>query len=194
MIDLLRRSRQKSFPSEPISKAPPVFSIPSGVRVYAVGDIHGRSRLLGDMLAAIKQDACAHSGKKVIEIFLGDYVDRGFYSREVIDLLLMPPPEGHERICLLGNHETALLHFLQDPRVLREWANFGGYATLASYGVTIPSSMSPQPPMILRDAVQRNLPVNQLELDVSAAAANSLCCLVIEEKQRTAVLVKNEKD
>lgn len=136
-----------------------VFSAPAGMRVYAVGDIHGQSRLLTRMLAAIARDAAEHPAEKTVQIFLGDYIDRGLHSREVIDQLIARPPSGHERICLMGNHEEALLGFLDDPTTLRGWANFGGYATLASYGVDIPKSMSPATLVELRDRFRQNLPV-----------------------------------
>ncbi len=134
------------------------FSVPDDVRVYAVGDIHGRSELLGKMLQAIETDAAAHPAQKAIQIFLGDYIDRGFYSKEVVEMLVTPPPKGHERVCLMGNHEEALLHFLQDPNILRDWANFGGYATLASYGIPIPDFMSPEKLARVRDDFEKHLP------------------------------------
>lgn len=135
-----------------------MFAVPDGVRVYAVGDIHGRSNLLAKMLAAINQDAVSGTQHRTVEVFLGDYVDRGMHSREVLDLLIAPAADGHERICLQGNHEEALLHFLTDPQSLRSWANIGGYATLASYGIAIPESMSPERLGILRNRLRQQLP------------------------------------
>ena len=143
-------------PAAPL--APRDFHVPANTRVYVVGDIHGRSALLKKMLAAINADAAQHPDAKIVEVFLGDYVDRGMDSREVIDLLLAPPATGHERICLKGNHEEALLRFLAEPMVLREWASFGGYATLASYGIQIPQSMQPAALAELRDRFRAALP------------------------------------
>ncbi|MFZ4125675.1 MAG: metallophosphoesterase family protein [Rickettsiales bacterium] len=156
---------KKLFTSEaPITTlAPRSFSIPEGVRAYAVGDIHGRAQLLQKTLAAIETDAAQHPAHRTVQIFLGDYIDRGLHSREVVELLLAPPPKGHERICLMGNHEEALLHFLDDPNILRDWANFGGYATLVSYGVPIPESMSPERLIALRDQFARALPKTHLD-------------------------------
>ncbi len=148
------------FKSEP--KQVREFSLDAGVRIYAVGDVHGRAGLLRKMLRAIAQDARNHPNHKIIEVFLGDYIDRGLESREVINLLLSPPPQGHQRICLLGNHEETLLRFLDNPNILRDWRNYGGFATLDSYGVGIPASMSPEKLNILRDAFQRNLPAAHL--------------------------------
>ena len=153
-------ARFRQMFSAPVSIAPEkrVFCIPDGVRIYAVGDVHGRSGVLRTMLSAIAEDARLRPVPRVIEVFLGDYIDRGLYSREVVDVLLHAPPDGHERICLLGNHEQTLLHFLKDPKVLRDWANFGGYATLASYGVPIPATISPETVAVLRDRLQQNMP------------------------------------
>lgn len=159
---MARLRRLFSSPT-PVPTAPPVFSLPDGMRVYAIGDIHGRSDLLQKMLVAIARDAAQHPGKRIVEVFLGDYVDRGMQSREVIDMLLVPPSISHERVFLKGNHEETLLAFLEDPTVLRSWANYGGYATLASYGIAIPPSMSPEKMTILRDTFQKNLPTTHLE-------------------------------
>lgn len=156
---------KKLFTTEaPVAALTPrSFSVPEDVRVYAVGDIHGRAKLLKKMLAAIEEDAHQHAATITYQIFLGDYVDRGMQSREVVDLLLAPPPKGHERICLMGNHEEALLHFLNDPNILRDWANFGGYATLVSYGIPIPESMLPGRLHALRDAFARAIPQAHLD-------------------------------
>lgn len=150
--------------SPPQLKAVPPreFKIPEGTRIYAVGDIHGRSALLSKMFAAIAKDVANKPPATITEIFLGDYIDRGMQSREVIDLLIAPPPTGHQRVCLMGNHEDTLLRFLVTPSLLREWANFGGYATLASYGLGIPESMSPEKLTIVRDRLIRDLPESHM--------------------------------
>ncbi|MDG1286940.1 MAG: metallophosphoesterase family protein [Rickettsiales bacterium] len=120
----------------------PTYQLPPGVRVYAIGDIHGQAQLLENALEAIAEDAKDFTGQRIIQVFLGDYIDRGMYSREVLDLLIQAPPVGHERICLLGNHETTLLKFLETPETIRKWSSFGGFTTLASYGIPIPRTLS----------------------------------------------------
>ena len=50
-------------------------------------------------------------GRKII-IMLGDYIDRGLQSARVLDHLMGPPPQGFQRICLAGNHEVAMLNYL----------------------------------------------------------------------------------
>ncbi len=113
-------------------------------RIYAVGDIHGRHDLLNQMVEVIARDIIeAQDQREPQIIFLGDYVDRGDHSREVLDILMNmrdDMPEG--RICLLkGNHEAAVLEFLADPIKGARWLRFGGLQTLASYGVSPPISV-----------------------------------------------------
>ena len=76
-----------SRPKAPPEEAPPA-SVPHGVRIYAVGDLHGRPDLLDQVLARIDADVAANPVPQPIEVFIGDYVDRGPGSREVVDRLL----------------------------------------------------------------------------------------------------------
>lgn len=111
-------------------------AVPAGYRVYAMGDIHGRLDLLTALHSDILEDTRRHphAGTNVL-IYLGDYIDRGPYSREVIDYLMSDPLPGFESVRLLGNHDEALLKFLEDPAIGPSWSSFGGEATLLSYGV-----------------------------------------------------------
>lgn len=102
---------------------------------YAVGDIHGRADLLARMFDRLEADARRAGEVSPVVVFLGDYVDRGPDSAEVIDLLLTGRPEGFERRFLKGNHEAAMLSFLDDPVANRGWLSHGGLETLASYDV-----------------------------------------------------------
>lgn len=102
---------------------------------YAVGDIHGRADLLTRMFDRLEQDVRPVGEAPPVVVFLGDYVDRGPDSAEVIDLLLTGRPEGFERRFLKGNHEAAMLAFLEDPIANRAWLSHGGLETLASYNV-----------------------------------------------------------
>lgn len=114
------------------AKAP---AVPPGVRVYAIGDVHGRYDLLDDLLQRIEADAARGSQLQTLLIMLGDYVDRGLHSRAVVERLLRGPLPGTRATFLKGNHEQALLEFLDDPGFGQVWRNFGGLETLFSYGV-----------------------------------------------------------
>lgn len=101
---------------------------------YAVGDVHGCYEELLALEAKIEADAAPFSGRKLI-IMLGDYIDRGPASANVLDHLLRPPPPGFDRICLAGNHEIAMLDYYQGRLALGEWEPMGAVATLLSYGL-----------------------------------------------------------
>ncbi|WP_412545127.1 metallophosphoesterase family protein [Maricaulis sp. MIT060901] len=104
--------------------------------IYAIGDIHGRHDLLTRLLTKIRKD----KGDSEAEIILlGDYVDRGPYSRDVLESLSAGAPDASIRLtCLRGNHEQTLLTFLNDHQIGPEWGKHGGVETLASYGVSLP--------------------------------------------------------
>jgi serine/threonine protein phosphatase 1 len=108
---------------------------PDGVRVYAIGDVHGRADLLGQLFAGIDADMAANPAPRVVQVLLGDYIDRGPQSREVLDLLVSRN-QRHRMVCLKGNHETYVPGFLRNPATLDQWRQFGGLETLLSYGVT----------------------------------------------------------
>ena len=114
--------------------------VPEGVRVYVVGDIHGRLDLLMALHGDIQEDGKDDADRKVI-VYVGDYVDRGDDSKKVIDELLQHPLPEFESFYLKGNHEDALLRFLENPDVARDWFSFGGAATVYSYGVPIPAGI-----------------------------------------------------
>jgi serine/threonine protein phosphatase 1 len=108
--------------------------VPAGHRVYAVGDVHGRADLLKPLLARVEADLAAQPVAQPIEVFLGDYIDRGPDSREVLDLLVARQRTRALR-CLKGNHEALADQFLADPSLLSDWKRLGGLQTLVSYGV-----------------------------------------------------------
>ena len=110
-------------------------------RVDAIGDVHGRADLLERLLDKIEADISGVEGKAHL-VFLGDYIDRGLQSRQVIEILLSNRLEPFETHFLKGNHEDALLSFLSDPGFGPKWAAYGGRETLVSYGVRPPRSLS----------------------------------------------------
>lgn len=116
-----------------------------GRLIYAIGDVHGRLDLLEDLLRQIGDDADSLQGAGTpVLVFLGDYVDRGAYSRGVIDCLIgLSTLPDIELRALKGNHEQAMLSFLADPEIGPAWVQQGGAATLASYGVAAPQTRIP---------------------------------------------------
>jgi serine/threonine protein phosphatase 1 len=111
--------------------------VPQGTRVYAVGDIHGRMDLLKELLAQIRTHAGSENRQNSL-VFLGDYVDRGPQSKEVIDHLLQLAWPGWDIVYLRGNHEQSVLDFLEDANIYRIWRDYGAAETLLSYGVKPP--------------------------------------------------------
>lgn len=112
-------------------------AVPNGARIYAIGDIHGRMDLLERMLARIETDADQQDRNNSL-IFLGDYVDRGPQSKDVVDCLAHLNWPGWDIVYLRGNHDQAVLDFLQDANFYRAWREFGAAETLLSYGVKPP--------------------------------------------------------
>lgn len=113
---------------------------PAGLLMYVIGDVHGRADLLRRLLDRIRDDeAASPHDKRAIIAFLGDYIDRGPASREVIDLVLELRAEARFGVgALRGNHDQFLIDFLEDGRLGQGWLEHGGLATLASYGVSPP--------------------------------------------------------
>lgn len=112
----------------------PVARIPDGMRIYAIGDIHGSSDLLGRLLQMIALEERSFDGEVKL-VFLGDYIDRGADSRGVVDRLIALSRARPGTVFLKGNHEAIALDFLKDPAEASAWFEWGGLETLASYGV-----------------------------------------------------------
>jgi serine/threonine protein phosphatase 1 len=109
-------------------------SVPAGLRIYAVGDIHGRLDLLNELLLRIGADITSRPTARTIYVFLGDYIDRGSSSRETIDRLI-EHSESNESVFLKGNHEQIAIRCLSDRSLFDQWMRLGGVETLISYGV-----------------------------------------------------------
>lgn len=131
--------------------------VPDGTRIYAVGDVHGRADLLAALLKRIDAHRKSHPIEQSAEVFLGDYIDRGPHSREVVDLLI--ERRRHATIiCLMGNHETFAAEFLVEPSVWLAWKHLGGPATLMSYGVAPAASDDPREHAKIATAFRAALP------------------------------------
>jgi serine/threonine protein phosphatase 1 len=142
-------------------KETPSAAVPYGIRIYAIGDLHGRADLLTRLLSWIDADLTARPISRPIQVFLGDYIDRGPSSRKVIDCLIERSLH-HETVCLKGNHEVMLTEFLRDPAVLREWQEFGGIQTLLSYGIPARLNVDPTEEVRVARALAKALPQSHL--------------------------------
>lgn len=132
-----------------------------GRLVYAVGDVHGRLDVLGPLLRDIAEDALAsRPAQTPLLVFLGDYVDRGPDSKGVVDLILQMKTYARiETRTLKGNHEEALLRFLEEPAFGGAWMDHGAGPTLISYGVQPPATRTDEEAWTAcRDAFAAALP------------------------------------
>lgn len=136
--------------------------VADGRAVYAIGDIHGRLDLLKELLTHILTDAERHPDDRQRDlVFLGDYIDRGPDSSRVIEALLALELPGFTLFFLMGNHEDAMLEFLDGESNGAAWLTYGGLETSISYGVPV-----------------RRLPVN----DESAAELRAALCSAVPHK------------
>lgn len=109
---------------------------PKGHRAYAVGDVHGRLDLLNEMLSLIEADLAARPKAKNVIVFLGDLIDRGPESAQVVERLRLYSPSQAQTVFLMGNHEEVMLRVLDgDAALLGDWLKFGGAECVRSYGV-----------------------------------------------------------
>lgn len=112
-------------------------------RVYAIGDVHGRLDLLSRMMELIRADVASGPPRPSRIVLLGDFVDRGPESAELIGALMRLRREPNF-IVLKGNHEAAMVDALNgDYAALDLWLAHGGTATLASFGLDT-ASLDPE--------------------------------------------------
>jgi serine/threonine protein phosphatase 1 len=111
--------------------------------IYAIGDVHGCFEQLLALEAVIAHDATAISGEKWL-VTVGDHIDRGPHSRDVIEHVMGPAPAGFRRFALLGNHEAMLLDFFANPAAHAYYLDEGGTTTLASYGIGLEAPLRSQ--------------------------------------------------
>ncbi len=157
LIDFFRRP-PAAGPSAPVRSA----ALPGGLRIYAIGDIHGHADLLDLMAATIETDLVRNPAHDARAVFIGDYIDRGPDSAGVIERLAsgrFPLPFE----TLRGNHEDVLMSALaaSDDAVaagLDHWYHIGGLETLRSYGVDVGKAARGKSPGRLRSALLDRLP------------------------------------
>lgn len=108
--------------------------VPAGIRVYAIGDIHGHDDLFADLLGKIEADHRSRDPAQSVVILLGDLVDRGPDSRAVVERALGLKNRFDTVRWLVGNHEECFLAALErDIQRVRYFIRIGGDATIRSY-------------------------------------------------------------
>jgi serine/threonine protein phosphatase 1 len=134
-----------------------------GLRAYVVGDIHGRLDLLDELLGKIHADMERRGPRETLLVFVGDLVDRGPDSAQVIERLRTYRHPNVRPIFLLGNHEEVMLRILDgDASVIPSWLKFGGAQCLQSY------SLSPKEMTIADDGhalalIRRAIPAQHVD-------------------------------
>jgi serine/threonine protein phosphatase 1 len=107
------------------------------MNIFAIGDVHG---CLSE-LTALHKKILTHNQfnpKNDLIIYLGDYIDRGKNSKEVIDQIIKLKRNNLKIICLMGNHEEFMLDFLfNKSNNIEQWVNFGLDQTLRSYDIEL---------------------------------------------------------
>ena len=143
-------------------KTPLVRAAPEGLRIYAIGDVHGRLDALDVLIEAIQEEA--DGGCRRVLIMLGDYVDRGPASRGVLEKLIALEREpAIETRFVRGNHDDTMLRFLDEPSLGPSWCSFGGAEALLSYGVAAPfTNDDPQAWEATREAFAAAIPATHV--------------------------------
>jgi serine/threonine protein phosphatase 1 len=107
------------------------------MNIYAIGDIHGCSK----QLISLQEKILNHSSFKKdsdLLVYLGDYIDRGSHSKEVINQVIKLKKENIKSIFLMGNHEQMMIDFLfNEINNLRYWLNLGADQTFRSYDIEV---------------------------------------------------------
>lgn len=126
------------FRKKPAARPIDTARVPCGVRIYAIGDIHGRNDLLIDLLAQIENDDARRGAADTQIIFLGDLVDRGPDSAGVIETAMQLQARRPSTSFLAGNHEEVFVQACRkrDAKIARFFIRIGGEATILSYPIT----------------------------------------------------------
>lgn len=156
MLNLFKKKTAKDA-------VPKSYDMPEGEVVYAIGDVHGCFIPMINLLSKIELDRRLCPAQKSVVVFLGDLMDRGPASREVIDFLMHFTPDWTEVVFLRGNHEEVMLDVMSgNIGAMRSWFEFGGKDCARSYGVDNFGQLHINPDHIMM-ALQRSVPRAHLE-------------------------------
>src|SRR5271166_2753558 len=131
--------------------------LPDGICIYAVSDIHGCADQLTKVFAAIDHHLSRVQPKRPMHVFLGDYIDRGPASSQVIDMLI-ERGRHYETVFLKGNHEAMLVELLRDQAVFPTFKQYGGLQTLLSYGLVPSVNPDREEQQALIEALAQKIP------------------------------------
>ena len=107
------------------------------MNIFAIGDIHGCLKQLISLQDKIFKDSNFNKDQDAL-LYLGDYIDRGNQSKDVINHILKLQNEGFKSFFLMGNHEQVMFDFLFNKiNNLHYWLNLGADKTLKSYGIEV---------------------------------------------------------
>lgn len=187
---------------------------PDGMRLYAIGDVHGRFDLLQQMHQLIAVEIMRDQPQDWRVIHLGDYVDRGPQSAQVLDLLAKLVARDPRYIALMGNHDEGMLEFLTDPTAegARIFLNYGGVETAASYGVAL-DAQDPYDLIWIRRAFldhaglfekvvvhghtphdQPQLLPNRINIDTMAFSTGRLTALVMDGREKRFLVAEGGRE
>ena len=123
--------------NEVLKQAAPGWIAPDA-RVYAIGDVHGCASRLADLHRLLAEDLASDPVARPVLVHVGDYIDRGRDSAEVVRMLSSAPVvPGMPTINLRGNHEQMMLDALTGERQrVAHWLDNNAEATLRSWGTS----------------------------------------------------------
>lgn len=150
---------RKSVPAPVVARQP---RLPAGLRVYAIGDVHGRLDLLDEAFGKIDRTELERPSERNLTILLGDMIDRGPDSQGVVSHILTRS-KRRWMLAMRGNHEQYLLDFLDDPDILEEWGPLGAFNTLLSYGLKPNRAPTPEQRRQLSQDLRAALPPGHLD-------------------------------
>lgn len=140
------------------SPEPPPPAVPPGERVYAIGDVHGCLDQLVTLLDRIDEDDARRGPARTTLVLLGDLVDRGPRSAQVLDLAIALRAERPTTRFLMGNHEELFLTAIDgSDEALRLFCRVGGRETVLSYGLA-PDAYERMEYEALRDWLAQGVP------------------------------------
>lgn len=114
-------------------------SLPPSKRLVAIGDVHGRWDLLSTLIRAINAKISTLPDKQAKLIVLGDFIDRGPGSSQVVELLRKASGHYANFVVLRGNHEESFIAAAHgDGHAQKLWLTHGGQAMLQSFGIEPP--------------------------------------------------------